>query len=295
MLNEQYITHTTMDNKENIEVDNGLVTVEVSQDGVITITVNKGEKSTVYTFDTGDPQTKVVVKETHGGSHAATEKLSLEDRARIAIQNGAHLALRQLIGENGLSDDAIIPETGRNLLQELCVTGSDKGFADCLRVLLARGVNPNSRVAATGGTILHLLAEHGSLLKWDRTVNVLSKPMLDDLLRATDNDGNTPLHIAAKRGMMDIYSLVYGLCGPNSEQSKAKNKYGSKPHEVLNANCLELATDVYFHTEYDEDKQRLKDDPEYRAKVYAAERHRTMLKYMTRFFYNSIHCGYMYD
>ena len=262
-----------MDNNDNIKLDNGWATTEVSPDGVITVTIKKCANPTVHNFaveeggSVSSSKDKVVIKGGHGGSYTFTNgspQQSLEDQAKEAIRKGDSDTLRDLIDKQGLSASTVIPETGRTLLQELCVTGSDEGFALCLRVLLVRGADTHSRVSGTDETILHLLAEHGSLCKWGRAINELGKSLIDELLCATDNEGNTPLHIAAGRGRMDIYALVIGLCGPDSKQSELENKHGHKPYEVLNAN-------------------------RYSDMAYAEESQCLMLRYMTRYFNNLVH------
>lgn len=291
------------DNNENIKLDNGWATTEVSPDGVITLTIKRGEKPTVYNFEAEvggsvrSSKDKVVIKDGHGGSRTFTKdspQQSLENQAKEAIRTGCDNTLRDLVDEKGLSVNAVIPETGRTLLQELCVTGSDEGFAYCLRVLLVRGVDTRSRVSGTDETILHLLAEHGSLLKWEITVNELNKETIDELLCTTDNEGNTPLHKAAERGRMDIYSLVDGLCGPYSKQSETKNKAGNTPYEVLYAKSAELRTAVYAHTKTEEEYQRLTRDPWFRNIAYNDMRKHIMLWHMTRYFYNAIHHRHLY-
>lgn len=286
------------DNDKYINVGDELASVDVSMKGVITIRFKDPNKAPiVYDFTESDEdsdqssQEKSEVKDRTEDSRQP----SLETQAKRAIWHGDYHTLRQIIDEKGLPAHAVIPETGRTLLQELCVTGSDEGFADCLRVLACRGVDLRRRVAGTNGTILHLLAEHGSLLKWDRVIDELGESLMNDLLCTTDNEGNTPLHIAAERGRMDIYSLVAGLCGPESEQSKAENGHRNKPHEVLNDNCVELHMAVRARISSEEERQRLKKDPWFRDRVYAEESQRIMLRHMTRYFYNTVHHRTLYS
>ena len=268
---------TTMDNNEDndkyINVGDELASVDVSMKGVITLRFKDPNKAPiVYDFSDSDEesdqssQEKSEVKDRTEDSRQP----SLETQAKRAMWKGDYITLRQIIDKKGLPAHAVIPETGRTLLQELCATGSDEGFADCLRVLVCRGVDLRRRVAGTNGTILHLLAEHGSLLKWDRVIDGLGESLMDELLCATDNEGNTPLHSAAERGRMDIYTLVAGLCGPDSAQSELENKHGKKPHEVLNAT-------------------------RYSDMVYAEESQRIMLQHMMRYFYNVVHHRTLYS
>lgn len=284
-----------MDNNESIKLGNEWADVEVSKNGVITIRFKDPNKSPiVYDFSCSDEesdqssQEKSEVKDRTEDSR----RPSLEEQAMRAIWKGDHNTLRYLIDERGLSVNATIPETGRTLLQELCTTGSDEGFADCLRVLMYRGVDLRRRVTGTNGTngtILHLLAEHGSLLKWDRVVNELSKPMMDELLCTTDNEGNTPLHSAAERGRMDIYSLVAGLCGPDSAQSEVENKYGNTPYDVLSVACVELNIAANARTAKAEDMEHSGKGSWYRNMACTDESRRIMLHHMMHYFNNLVH------
>lgn len=279
---------TTMDNNEDndkyINVGDELATADVSMKGVITLRFKDPNKAPIV-YDFSESDEDIATRE----HEEELRQKHMTAQAKRAIRKGDYVTLRELIDEQGLPASAIIPETGRTLLQELCVTGSEEGFAECLRILIFRTADLRGRVAGTNGTILHLLAENGSFIQWDRAVYELGKPLMDDLLLATDNEGNTPLHIAAERGRMDIYTLVAGLCGLESEQSKAKNKHGNKPHELLNANCVELHMAVRARISSEEERQRLKKDPWFRDRVYAEESQRLMLPRMTRYFNNLVH------
>lgn len=272
------------DNDKYINVGDELASVDVSMKGVITIRFKDPNKAPIV-YDFSESDEDVAARE----HEEDLRQQHMIDQAKRAIWKGDYITLRELIDKQGLPASTIIPNTGRTLLQELCVTGSDEGFAECLRVLIFRGVDLRGRVTGTDGTILHLLAEHGSIIKWDRVVNELGKSLLDELLCATDNEGNTPLHSAAERGRMDIYSLVVGLCGPDSEQSKAENGHRNKPHEVLNDNCVELHMAVRARISSEEERQRLKKDPWFRDRIYDEESQRLMLPRMTRYFNNLVH------
>ena len=134
------------------------------------------------------------------------------------------------------------------------------------------------------------------MLKWDRVLNEFGKRLIDELLQATDNEGNTPLHKAAGRGRMDIYALVIGLCGPEGAQSELENKHGHKPYELLNANCAELNVAACKRAMKAWDMERLgKDSRQYSDMVCAEESRRIVLQHMIRYFYNSVHHRPLYE
>lgn len=285
-------THTTMsDNNEYIKVGDEWASVDVSINGVITIRFKDPNKTPiVYDFSESD---EAFAAREH---EEELRQQHMTNQATTAIREGDYVTLRHLIDKQGLPASTVIPETGRTLLQELCATGSDEGFADCLRTLIYRQADLRGRVAETNGTILHLLAERGSLRQWDRVVNELSKPLIDELLCTTDNEGNTPLHKAAGRGRMDIYALVIGLCGPDSKQSELENKHGHKPYELLNANCAELNVAACQRTMKAWDMERSgKDSKQYSDMIYAEESRRIVLQHMIRYFCNSVHHRPLYE
>ena len=279
-----------MDNNDHTFVDE-LASADAPMNGVLKIKYDDQNKpQLVFVFAESD---EAFAARKH---EEELRQLHMTNQATTAIREGDCITLRHLIDKQGLPASTIIPETGRDLLQELCVTGSDEGFADCLRTLIYRQANMRGRVAETNGTILHLLAEHGSLLKWDMVLNEFGKPLIDELLQATDNEGNTPLHKAAERGRMDIYALVIGLCGPDSEQSELENKHGHKPYELLNANCAELNVAACKRAMKAGPMERSgKDSKQYSDMVYAEECRRIVLQHMIRYFFNSVHHRPLYE
>ena len=278
------------DNDKYITVGNELANVEVTMNGVITIRFKDPNKAPIV-YDFSESDEDITARE----HEEDLRQQHMIAQAEHAIWEGDYVTLRSLMDKQGLPASTVIPETGRTLLQELCVTGSDAGFADCLRILICRAADLRGRVTGTNGTILHLLAEHGSLLKWDRVVNELGKPLIDELLQATDNEGNTPLHIAAERGRMDIYALVIGLCGPDSKQSELENKHGHKPHDLLNVSCAELNVAACTRAMKAWGMERSgKDSRQYSDMVYAEESRRIVLQHMIRYFYNSVHHRTLY-
>lgn len=280
-----------MDNNEYIKVGDELASADAPMTGVIKIKYNDQNKPQLV-FDFAESDEAFAARK----HEEELRQQHLTARAKEAIREGDCITLRHLIDKQGLPASTVIPETGRTLLQELCTTGSDEGFADCLRTLIYRQADLRGRVAETNGTILHLLAERGSLLKWDRVVNELSKPLIDELLCTTDNEGNTPLHKAAGRGRMDIYALVIGLCGPEGAQSELENKHGHKPYELLNASCAELNVAACQRTMKAWDMERSgKDSKQYSDMIYAEECRRIVLQHMIRYFCNSVHHRPLYE
>jgi len=94
-----------------------------------------------------------------------------------------------------------------------------------LELLLQRAVNPFTITGTNGFTILHLAIIKGSLetLKW-----ILSEKKLEALINASDDEGDTALHLATKYCQTDMIELLLAtpcidrnLCNKTNNETAA--------------------------------------------------------------------------
>ena len=82
-----------------------------------------------------------------------------------------------------------------------------------------------------GRTALHVAAENG----WPEAVNFfLKKPDLKGLINEQDEEGNTPMHLAAVKGR---YKILLKLAGCRDVDTNAINKEGLTP---MDKNCSSI-------------------------------------------------------
>jgi len=71
-----------------------------------------------------------------------------------------------------------------------------------------------------GRTALHVAAESGM---WEAVIFFLERPDLEGLINEQDEEGNTPMHLAAVKG---YYKILIKLAGCRNVDTNATNKEG---------------------------------------------------------------------
>ena len=95
-------------------------------------------------------------------------------------------------------------------LFKIIQTGSTEAILRALMDYLKGGKDPNIRDEQTGGTLLHLLVEHGDKFITGQTVSGIYMLVCKDIdIDAQDREGNTALHIAM--GIRGGYRIIMAL------------------------------------------------------------------------------------
>lgn len=215
---------------------------------------------------------------------------SLEEQAVHAARIGYIGQLRAIINEDGLPANSVLPSSQKTLLQEACSVGTDN--SSCIQLLLDLG-DPMDYTLNGHDSILHLLARHGTLEQWYDTLYHIEEDVANQLLFRRNSLGDTPLHVAAKRGVIEIYTLIVALIGQFNE-IRLKNNEGKTPCELLNENC-EVLKKWLDESISDEDRALIKHDERRREELLTNARQELMLEHMSDFICNSVYRGALYD
>lgn len=295
-------THTTMSDNNNDKTiiwQNDWITVERNSDtGRIRATVESQYSAPrILEIPVGRvmqfSNNRVVLRDDKLGSWTFVKgkgKSSLEEQAVHAARIGYLSQLRAIINDDGLPENSVLPSSQKTLLQEACSVGTDNSA--CIRLLLDLG-DPMDYTLNDHDSILHLLARHGTLEQWYHTLYCIGDGIANKLLFRRNSLGDTPLHVAAKRGDIGIYTLIVALSGPYNE-IRLKNNEGKTPCALFNENC-EVLKQVVMESISDEDRERIKHDELCREELFTNARQDMELEYMSDFICNSIFRDALYD
>lgn len=120
----------------------------------------------------------------------------------VAANNHSEL-VRWLVGNNLAQVDEPVRATG---LTPLHIAASESA-TDAVAALLALGAD-STKVTARNRNVLHSAADRGAILGAAAVLNGVDLRTRATLITAQDDEGNTPLHLAARSGRADLVRLL---------------------------------------------------------------------------------------
>ncbi|XP_065829136.1 cortactin-binding protein 2-like isoform X2 [Oscarella lobularis] len=168
----------------------------------------------------------------NGANASAVRPVDRATPLHLAASNG-HCSCAELLLERNVVIDAIDKRGDTSL-----GVAAEGGRLDCVGLLLDRGAALGV-VNKAGRNALHLATAGGHYRCLVRLVRAGERQaLLKQLVGQTDEQGWTPIHIAANKGYDDCLSLLIGCSHGNLA---LQDNWGRTPHDLAStANCKEL-------------------------------------------------------